>query len=306
MKDKKGLFRLHDETPVYQFFASIVIIIGIGLSLMLLLVLAGSAVFHSDLNSLNKTASSFSNKDILFLRYILIIQDLALLIIPSLILLTLLKPAGSRTLTELKMPIWKDAGLVIILTFCMFPVTDFTGQINSALHLPDWLSGVQQWMVSKEDTADNLIAGLMVKSTLSDMLLNILTIALIPAIAEELLFRGVFQKIFTGLFRSGHVAIWVTAVIFSAIHFQFFGFLPRLILGLVFGYLFFWSGNLWLPVISHFINNAFPVALSFFQGTQLANSSPEMPLWKQAIYLPLPVIIIVAVLVYIRNKNIPR
>ncbi len=306
MKDKKGLFRLHDESPVYQLLASIVVIIVVGLSLMLVLVLAGTLIFHADMNSLDKTASTFSGQDIAFLRYLLIVQDISLLIIPSFILLTLLKPDKNKPLAELRMPQWKDAGLVMILAFCMFPVTDLTGQINSAMHLPDWLSGVQQWMVEKEDKADNLISGLMIKNTFSDMMVNVLTIALIPAIAEELIFRGVFQKIFTGLFRSGHIAVWVTAFIFSAIHFQFFGFVPRFILGLVFGYLLLWSGNLWLPIIAHFVNNAFPVMLSFFSGSQILSTPPEMPMWKQALYLPLPILIIVAIFYYLRNKNIPR
>ena len=111
-----------------------------------------------------------------------------------------------------------------------------------------------------------------------------------------------FQKILARLFRSGHLAIWVTAFIFSAIHFQFFGFIPRFILGLVFGYLFFWSGTLWLPVISHFINNAFPVILTYMQGGQKISVPVETPLWKQAIYLPLPVVIILVILFYFRNK----
>ena len=91
-------------------------------------------------------------------------------------------------------------------------------------------------------------------------------LAVLPAIGEELIFRGVFQKIFYDFFKSGHMAIWVTAFLFSALHFQFYGFIPRLILGLVFGYLFFWSGTLWLPVLSHFVNNAVPVIGVYIQG----------------------------------------
>ena len=156
------------------------------------------------------------------------------------------------------------------------------------MHLPGWLSGVEQWMIDKEDQADNLIDTLVSSNTFGTMMINLFIIALIPAIGEELIFRGVFQKIFVKLFKSGHLAIWVTAFIFSAIHFQFFGFIPRFILGLVFGYLFFWSGTLWLPVISHFINNAFPVILTYMQGGHKISVPVDTSLWKQAIYLPLP------------------
>lgn len=304
MTDKHNFFKLYGKSPLYQLLMSIMITGGVGLSLMILLVLAGLQVFGSDLTVLDKAAASLSTRDFAFLRYLLIIQDLSLLFIPSIIILSLLKPDDNDGLTELKLPQWKEAGQVIILTFCLFPVTNFTGQINSAMHLPGWLSGVEQWMIDKEDQADNLIDTLVSSNTLRTMLTNLLIIALIPAVAEELIFRGVFQKILTGLFRSGHLAIWVTAFIFSAIHFQFFGFIPRFILGLVFGYLFFWSGTLWLPVLSHFINNAFPVILTYMQGGQKISVPVETPLLKQAIYLPLPVIIILVILFYFRNKNL--
>ena len=135
------------------------------------------------------------------------------------------------------------------------------------------------------------------------MSLNLVIIALTPAIAEEFIFRGVFQKIFYGLLRSGHLAVWFTAFLFSTLHFQFFGFIPRFILGLVFGYLFFWSGTLWLPVISHFVNNAFPVVLVYIEGIDKLNAPIDVPLWKQAIGLPLPVILSLVILYYFWNKN---
>jgi uncharacterized protein len=124
-------------------------------------------------------------------------------------------------------------------------------------------------------------------------------LAVIPAIGEELIFRGVFQKIFYDLFKSGHLAIWVTAFAFSALHFQFFGFIPRFILGLVFGYLFYWSGTLWLPVISHFVNNAVPVIGAYIQSKGCFGILS----WEQIIILPLMVIISIFILRYFRNKS---
>lgn len=217
-----------------------------------------------------------------------------------------MRPEPSGKVSGLEVPNIKEIGLVVILTFCLFPVTSFTGQINSAMHLPDWLSGVEQWMTDKEDKADHVIDLLVEANTFPIMMMNLLTIALMPAIAEELIFRGVFQKIFANLFRSGHFAVWFTAFLFSAIHLQFFGFIPRFILGLVFGYLFLWSGTLWLPVISHFVNNAFPVILSYLQGLEKLNAHTDTPLWKQALALPVPIVIIFIILFYIRNKNDSR
>ena len=191
----------------------------------------------------------------------------------------LMKRPGSK-LTELKIPDIKEIGLVILLTICIFPVSSFTGQINSAIHLPSWLSGVERWMIEKEQSADNLIDSIVVSDTFRMMSLNLVIIALIPAISEEMIFRGVLQRIFTRLFKSGHFAILFTAIIFSAIHFQFLGFIPRFILGLIFGYLFFWGRTLWLPIVSHFVNNAFPVIMTYVQGLEKTNATPDFPLWK--------------------------
>ena len=304
MGDKQRIFKLYRKSPLYQLLMSLMIIFGVGLPLLIILVMAGMFISGSDLTLLDKAAGEFSNKDSAFLRYLLIIQDISLLIIPSIIIQLLIKPESAGRLTELKIPQLKEVLLVVILTFCIFPITSFTGQINSVMHLPGWLSGVEHWMIEKEDKADNLIDMLVVSNTFWVMILNLITIALIPAIAEEMIFRGVFQKIFNNLFKSGHIAIWVTAFIFSAIHFQFFGFIPRFILGLVFGYLFFWSGTLWLPVISHFVNNSFPVMLEYLQGLEKFNTSAVTPLWKQAIFLPLPITISLAILFYFRNKSI--
>jgi membrane protease YdiL (CAAX protease family) len=279
------------------------IVFVVGVTLSLIFVVAGIFIFGSDLSVLEKASSSLGKNDFAFMRYLLIIQDFSLLIIPSIIILILMRPGPSGKIPGLEVPHLKEIGLVIILTFCIFPVTSFTGQINSAMHLPDWLSGVEQWMTDKEDQADHVIDLLVESNTFPVMMVNLLTIALMPAIAEELIFRGVFQKIFANLFRSDHFAVWFTAFLFSAVHLQFLGFIPRFILGLAFGYLFLWGGTLWLPVISHFVNNAFPVILSYLQGIEKLNAPADTPLWKQALALPVPVVIIFIILFYLRNKN---
>jgi membrane protease YdiL (CAAX protease family) len=161
-------------------------------------------------------------------------------------------------------------------------------------------------MTDMEEKADKTIDLLVVSNTFHVMILNLFIIALVPAVSEEMIFRGICQKIFTNLFKSGHLAIFVTAFLFSALHFQFFGFLPRFILGIVFGYLFFWSGTIWLPVLAHFINNAVPVILAYFEGMEKLNRPPDIPLWQQAIFLPLPVTISLVILFYFRNKSISR
>jgi uncharacterized protein len=303
MSEKRRFLNFYGEPPLYQLFVSIMIILGVGFVLASIFLVAGVGIFGSDLTVLTKSAESLTPNDLRFLRYALIIQDISFLFIPAIIILFLLKRPGSK-FAEFKIPELKDIGLVILLTICIFPVSSFTGEINSAIHLPTFLSGVERWMVEKEQSTDNLLDTLVASDTFSTMSLNLLIIALIPAVAEELIFRGVLQRIFARLFRSGHLAIWFTAFIFSAIHFQFLGFIPRFILGLIFGYLFFWGRSLWLPIASHFINNAFPVILTYIQGLEKANATPDIPLWKQAVVLPVPIAVILVILFYFRKKNL--
>jgi len=133
--------------------------------------------------------------------------------------------------------------------------------------------------------------------------LNILIIAILPAFGEELIFRGVLQKILSDLFRNKHAAVWVTALFFSAVHLQFFGFLPRLILGLAFGYLYLWSGTLWLPIIAHFVNNAVPALGAFFYGWESYNQDSGAIGTKDLFAIILPVAISIVILALIRSRG---
>ncbi len=303
MGDIRNLFSLYGKSPLYQMMVSLLIILGAGIFLLIIFVLAGILIFSADISVLQNPSSASGKGDFAFLRYVLIAQDIAIFIIPAVIILFLMKPDHQTRITDLKVPHLKDVALVILLAFFLFPVTSFTGQLNSEMHLPDWLSGVEKWMTEKEDNANSIINMLIVSRTFLAMILNLLMIAVLPAIGEELIFRGIFQKIFYKVFRSGHMAVWITAFIFSALHFQFFGFIPRLILGLVFGYIYLWSRTLWLPMISHFVNNAVPVIGSYALGWGNIDTHPDISLLKQMPGLTVPVIIIIAILLYFRNKS---
>jgi membrane protease YdiL (CAAX protease family) len=302
MGDTRSLFSLYGKSALYQLFVSLLIVLVTGILLFTVFILAGMLIFDADLGSLRIGSSPLNPKEIGFLRYIFISQQVSLFIVPAVIILFKLNPEHQFWLKNAKIPLIKDVLLVIALAFCIFPVTSFAGQLNSGMHLPGWLSGAEQWMAEKEDNATRLVDAIITPETFWGMILNLMVLAVIPAIGEELIFRGVFQKILSDLFKSGHLAIWVTAFVFSTLHFQFFGFLPRFILGLVFGYLFFWSGTLWLPVISHFVNNAVPTIGAYIHGLANYHSAESIPFWKQFIVLPLPVIISIVILLYFRNN----
>lgn len=134
---------------------------------------------------------------------------------------------------------------------------------NSHLILPDFLSGVEQWMHDMETQLMELTVFLTNFQSIPELLAGILVIGVFAGVGEELFFRGLIQPKMQVYFRSPHWGIWVTAFIFSAIHVQFFGFLPRLFLGALFGYLYHYTGSLFYPILGHILNNAITLLLVY-------------------------------------------
>ncbi|HYQ56248.1 MAG TPA: CPBP family intramembrane glutamic endopeptidase, partial [Draconibacterium sp.] len=149
--------------------------------------------------------------------------------------------------------------LVIVLMFFAAPLINLIGELNSNMSFPEWLSGVEEWMRNAEENAAEITDAFLNVKTIGGLAFNVFMIALLPAVGEELLFRGVIQKIFSKMTNSHHWGIWISAILFSALHIQFYGFVPRVLLGALFGYLLVWSGSMWLPIIGHFLNNAIAV-----------------------------------------------
>lgn len=134
---------------------------------------------------------------------------------------------------------------------------------NANFVFPDFMKGFGEWAREREDLAAEFTKFFTTFNSTGDFILGLLVIALLPAIGEELVFRGMLQPEFYRVSGNHHAAIWITAFLFSAFHMQFFGFVPRMLLGALFGYLYVWSGNLWMPMIAHFVNNGFSVLMIY-------------------------------------------
>ncbi len=161
-------------------------------------------------------------------------------------------------------PVWLTLLPAFALMFMATPFINYLVKVNSLMSLPDFLHSVETWMKASEEEASKITEMFLKADNPADLLINILVIALVPAIGEELMFRGVIQTQLKKLFGNIHVAIFLSAFFFSAMHMQFYGFIPRLVLGMVLGFLFEWSGSLWLPVLAHFVNNASAVLFFYF------------------------------------------
>lgn len=204
-------------------------------------------------------------------------QVLFLFILPALGVAWLFrdKPAEWLGLTVFPAPkVWLYAFLLMLV---MLPGINLLSYWNQQLSLPDCLSGLEEQMKFYEAQSEELIRQFMNTTSFGGLLINLGLMALLPAVGEELAFRGVLQhtlmpegSLAVGCLsldkpapRTPHLAIWVTAVIFSFVHFQFYGFVPRMLMGALFGYVLCWTGSLWVTMLMHFTNNAVVTLLYF-------------------------------------------
>ena len=155
----------------------------------------------------------------------------------------------------------------IVLMLMTLPAINLLSLLNQQISLPAFLEPLERWMKTAEENAALLTEQFLSVTTFSGLIINLLLMALLPAVAEEMTFRGVLQRLFQPSTiqnnTTPHLAIWCSAILFSAIHLQFYGFLPRMLMGALFGYMLAWTGSLWIPILMHFINNAMAVILYF-------------------------------------------
>lgn len=141
------------------------------------------------------------------------------------------------------------------------PMINWLAELNQHMQLPEALSGIETWMKNSEAKAAEMTEVFTRGTSIGKLILNLFVIAFMAALSEEIFFRGVLQKVLIETTRNKHIGIWIAAALFSAFHMQFFGFIPRLLMGAYLGYLFLWSGSLWPGMIAHFLNNGTQVFL---------------------------------------------
>ncbi len=183
-----------------------------------------------------------------------------------------------------------------LLILAAFPLAQYSFAIfQDAAWLPEW-------MRSMEDSTETMIKSLLQVDSIFELLFNILVIAMIPAIGEEFIFRGIIQKQLQFTINP-HAAIWLAAILFSAIHLQFEGFVARMILGALLGYLYYFSGSIWVAVFAHFVNNAVQVLVSYFWADELLGTDitePEQVPFTMAI---VSLILVIIIWNFLRNHN---
>jgi membrane protease YdiL (CAAX protease family) len=183
--------------------------------------------------------------------------------------------------------------------FISSPLIEFLANINQKMSFPPSLKFIYDWMREKEDTAQKLTGILLQMKTVGSMIRNVIIVGLLTAIAEEFMFRGVIQTIFTRWTKNYHAAIWITAILFSSFHMEFFGFLPRMALGALLGYMVAWSGSIWPAVWGHFINNGTAVVVTYlYQHKKIKVNPDDQHMFNYAAYIFSLIIVLFLLFMY--------
>ncbi|MGC6470543.1 MAG: CPBP family intramembrane glutamic endopeptidase [Flavobacteriales bacterium] len=240
---------ISSNSKVFLFFILLLIGLFVGNSIGLL----GSTIFNAssmtDLTSLQTVKA---------LKFLQAFSAIGIFIIPAFLFSYVTNFSLSFTNVSRQQIL-----ITIVLMLMSMPIINVLAEWNASMHLPSFLSSLEEWMRLAEVQAMRITDSFLNVKTISGVLFNLLIIAVIPAIGEEVLFRGVIQNSLYQKTSNIHLSIWLSAFLFSAMHLQFMGFIPRFLIGGMFGYLFYWSGSIWLPIIAHFVNNAVAVILSF-------------------------------------------
>lgn len=264
----KPLLGTLNPFPRLLFF--ILLMISVFMLVFLIALMLAIPIFDVGLSDLMAVSTDYDDpKSISLLLYLQTVQSFGLFIIPSIIAGYLFSGDGISFAGLDKRGRLGSYVLAVILVIAITPFINWTIALNEAMKLPSFLSGFEHWMMQMENQAKQLTDTFMGVETLGGLLINIIVIAILPGIGEELLFRGVMQRLLRDWLKNIHIAIFLSALAFGILHMQFYGLLPRTLLGITLGYLYFWSGSLWVPIFAHFLNNAGAVIITWLQAKEL-------------------------------------
>ena len=209
-------------------------------------------------------------QDLNALRFMQISSQLFTFVFPPIAYAFLVKekPVNALGLKNSKI-LWFLIGTAMI--FAIMPLNSIIAEWNANLILPDSMSKIESLMKQMQESATAMIEKFVSVDTIGGLILNLFMIAGLAAIGEELLFRSIIQTSLIKICKNAHVGILIASAIFSFIHLEFYGFVPRLILGMLLGYMFYFSGSIWIPMLMHFLNNGTVVLIYFLNNKGITN-----------------------------------
>lgn len=255
----------HNSPAWYRFILAALVIISFSLLFFIIAIVIAIPLFHLTFTDIqNIFLTGVQTQNISFLKYLQVIQSAGTFLLPALFLAWLFT-GNAYAYLKINTGVKYDSLLLVAFSILFaIPIINFTGYLNSLVTLPDSMGGIENKIRELEHEASELMKSFLNVPSTGGYLINLMVIAVLPALCEEFLFRGIFQRLFVEWTGNKHVGIIIAATIFSFFHLQFLGFIPRFLLGVYFGYLLIWSNTLWLPIVAHFINNAFAVTFYHF------------------------------------------
>ena len=243
------------------------------------------------------------------IRLSLIVQcvaQLLLFFLPAVLFVVLYKGSAASYLhLDFRGSKWLFAGVAMVLFLLLVPINDWITWWNDRWNLGSF----EEYMRTLSDASKTAVEKMLSLTTVGDLLLQLFVVALIPAVCEELFFRGALQQIFRQWFGNAHVAIVVTALVFSLAHGDLYGLVPRFVLGLLLGYLFYLSGSLLVNISAHFFNNALIVVLYHLYNKGVLLSSPDTPLlmpWLTTLLCTLAAVALFFLYFVSKDKKTPQ
>jgi len=267
---------LYRTSPTLKLLSVLLIILLSLLFTLIISIVIGFLFYGGDMMDYLSESLSFSDPELLpMLKYLQIVNTLGLFVFPPLIFAYMVSRKPWQYLNLHRNPAFVSTLTAIAAIVVILPFLHWVADINEMMLLPEWMSGIENWMKRSEEQAKELTDLFLGTSSIAGLMVNMLMIAILPAIGEELLFRAVLLRLFRELTKNVHLAVIISAILFSALHMQFYGFLPRFILGLFLGYLFVWTRSIWVPILVHFFNNGIAVfaAWMFARGNISTDAS---------------------------------
>lgn len=296
----------HTQSGLAKFIFALTVMVCSLCIFMFLGMLVGLFIFNLNFNEILSYANVNNPQGVPILKLFQFFQSVGLFIVPPIVLYSIW---GIKVKQGLKLNYnfnWVMLVMVLLIMVSIIPAINYMAYYNEKMVLPQFLHGLEQWMLKAEHDAKILTTAFLNVNTVDQLLINIVIMAAIPALGEEFFFRGVMQEIFIKWTKNIHVGILIAALFFSAVHLQFYGFFPRFMLGVMFGYILVWSGSLWLTIIAHFINNAMAVIYFYFsQKYTVSNAIDSFGFTPQTrVWALVSVLLVCGLLYYFKKQSL--
>ena len=271
------LFPGFSQKPPFSklLFLLLLIVVSFVVTTLVGLVIAVPFFGLDVLKNLGAYTNIHDEDTISFIKYFQVINQIGIFVLPAFLYAQLEKNKAFDFLKLNRTINLRSLIFSILIILSALPAISWMVEINEQMKLPQFLSGLENWMKESEEKTKLITDIFLNVNNVSGLLVNLFIIAFLAALGEELLFRGIILKLFVESTKNIHWGIIISAALFSALHMQFYGFLPRMALGIIFGYIFVWSGSLWIPIILHFIFNGMTVIASYLYNIGVIISDPD-------------------------------